>query len=299
MENTRFHLDPKIRKYILAVLLLLIAVLSLTVVGNWATSPDRQAGTIRALDEKKEDVLELTAASTATSVAISMLPGDAATPIAEQLADLSKYFLLILCAIYFEKYLVTITGFVTFRVLIPIAMLLFVYYVFRGKPSTKRLASRITAFGLVLFLVIPTSVWVTGMIERTYESSIQSTIESAENAADELEGDAKEPDGASGESGKAEEETQEETGIFEKLKDLPASIAGSASSAISSVTEISADKITELEELLNHFIESVAVMIITSCVIPILVLVFFVCIVRILLEGKLTVPPAIRGRMLA
>ena len=299
MENTRFHLDPKIRKYILAVLLLLIAVLSLTVVGNWATSPDRQAGTIRALDEKKEDVLELTAASTATSVAISMLPGDAATPIAEQLADLSKYFLLILCAIYFEKYLVTITGFVTFRILIPVAMLLFVYYVFRGKPSTKRLASRITAFGLVLFLVIPTSVWVTGMIERTYESSIQSTIESAENAADELEGDAKEPDGASDESGKAEEETQEETGIFEKLKDLPASIAGSASSAISSVTEISADKITELEELLNHFIESVAVMIITSCVIPILVLVFFVCIVRILLEGKLTVPPAIRGRMLA
>ena len=299
MENTRFHLDPKIRKYILAVLLLLIAVLSLTVVGNWATSPDRQAGTIRALDEKKEDVLELTAASTATSVAISMLPGDAATPIAEQLADLSKYFLLILCAIYFEKYLVTITGFVTFRILIPVAMLLFVYYVFRGKPSTKRLASRITAFGLVLFLVIPTSVWVTGMIERTYESSIQSTIESAENAAEELEGDAKEPDGASDESGKAEEETQEETGIFEKLKDLPASIAGSASSAISSVTEISADKITELEELLNHFIESVAVMIITSCVIPILVLVFFVCIVRILLEGKLTVPPAIRGRMLA
>ena len=64
-------------------------------------------------------MLELTAASTAASAAITLLPGDTATPIAEKLADLSGYFLIVLCAIFLEKYLLTITSYVSFTILIP------------------------------------------------------------------------------------------------------------------------------------------------------------------------------------
>ena len=63
-------------------------------------------------------------ASTAASAAITLLPGDAATPIAEKLADISGYFLLALCAIYLEKYLLTVTAYATFRLLVPAACLL-------------------------------------------------------------------------------------------------------------------------------------------------------------------------------
>lgn len=66
-------------------------------------------------------MLELTAASTAASAAITLLPGDTATPIAEKLADLSGYFLIVLCAIFLEKYLLTITSYVSFTILIPAA----------------------------------------------------------------------------------------------------------------------------------------------------------------------------------
>ena len=38
--------------------------------------------------------------------------------------DLSGYFVVVLCAIFLEKYLVTITGFAAFKVLIPIACVL-------------------------------------------------------------------------------------------------------------------------------------------------------------------------------
>ena len=94
---------------ILAVLLVLAAFFSVFVVSKFAVSPQVHANTIAALEEKQSTVLELTAASTAASAAITLLPGDAATPIAEKLADLSSGFLVVLCAIYLEKYLLTIT----------------------------------------------------------------------------------------------------------------------------------------------------------------------------------------------
>ena len=101
--------------------LFVFAIISFAVIAPFASSVDSYEGTISALDEKKDNVLKLTAASTATSVAITFIPGDAATPIAEKLADLSSYFLIVLCAIYLEKYLLTITGFVAFKILIPVS----------------------------------------------------------------------------------------------------------------------------------------------------------------------------------
>ena len=98
------------QKCITAVILLLVAILSITVIGKYASSPENHQKTIASLDEKKQTVMELTAASTVTSALITLLPGDTATPIAEKMADVSGYLLVVLCAIYLEKYLVTITS---------------------------------------------------------------------------------------------------------------------------------------------------------------------------------------------
>lgn len=84
-----------------------------------AASAETHAASLTALEEKQSTVLELAAASTAASAAITLLPGDAATPIAEKLADISGYFLLALCAIYLEKYLLTVTAYAAFRLLVP------------------------------------------------------------------------------------------------------------------------------------------------------------------------------------
>ena len=104
------------KKAALAALLVLAALLSIFVVGKRASDPAYHQSSIDALEEKQETVLELTAASTAASAAITLLPGDTATPIAEKLADLSGYFLIVLCAIFLEKYLLTITSCVSFTI---------------------------------------------------------------------------------------------------------------------------------------------------------------------------------------
>ena len=112
------------KKAVKAVLPIIAALLSVLFVARYAASPAFHGKSIEALDNKKTTVMELTAASTAASAAITLLPGDAATPIAEKLADLSGYFLIVLCAILLEKYLLTVTGFAAFGILVPASCVL-------------------------------------------------------------------------------------------------------------------------------------------------------------------------------
>ena len=72
------------KKCILLATWLLIGILSFTVVGKYAAAPEFHQATITSLDEKKNTVLELTMAATATSAVITLLPGDIGTPIAER-----------------------------------------------------------------------------------------------------------------------------------------------------------------------------------------------------------------------
>ena len=274
-------INPKTLRIIQTVLLILVAVLSLTVIGGWASNAEKQAGTIQALDEKKETVLELAAAAAATSITITLLPGDAATPIADQLAELTNYFLLILCAIYLEKYMVTITGVVAFRFLIPIACALLIAYLYTKKPALKRLSLRIIVFAMILFFVIPCSVWVTTMIDRTYEASIQTTINAATSANSEIAGETEENTAT---PPSADEE--EEKGFLDSIQNLPDTIKEFASDAASSVTQFTAKKTEELKNVLHRFIEAIAVMIITSCVIPVIVLVIFIFLGRTILNSE-------------
>ena len=51
------------QKCITAAVLLLVAILSITVVGKYASAPENHQKTIASLDEKKQTVMELTAAA--------------------------------------------------------------------------------------------------------------------------------------------------------------------------------------------------------------------------------------------
>ena len=133
-----FTLDKK--KCIYIVIWLLIGLLSFTVLGKYASAPESHQATIASLDEKKATVLELTAATTATSALITLLPGDIGTPIAEKVADLSGYLLIVLCAVFLEKYLVTITGYAAFKIFIPAACVLYAANMMVRNRSVDKLA---------------------------------------------------------------------------------------------------------------------------------------------------------------
>lgn len=244
---------------------IIAALLSVFVLARYATSTDFHAKTIESLDDKKSTVMELTAASTAASTAITLLPGDTATPIAEKLADLSSYFLVVLCAIYLEKYLLTITGYLAFVVLIPIGCLLLFIHVFHKNDAWKYFAKKLILFGLAIVLVIPSSIKVSDMIEKTYHSSIEKMIESAKQTTEEVK-----------QSAEVDMKNTETEGIL--------------SGFISKVTNGVSDITQKIENVLNNFIEALAVMIVTSCIIPIVVLMLYVWLVRSILGIDINFP---------
>ncbi|MEI3183386.1 MAG: hypothetical protein V8S98_08690 [Lachnospiraceae bacterium] len=175
------------KKCTLFLTCLLIGILSFTVVGKYAAAPESHQATITSLDEKKNTVLELTMAATATSAVITLLPGDIGTPIAEKVADLSGYLLIVLCAIFLEKYLVTITGYAAFKIFIPAACVLFATNLFVSNRSLDRLARKLLVFGICIFLVVPSSVKISDLIEHTYQAQIEATLEEAKGTEQLLE----------------------------------------------------------------------------------------------------------------
>ncbi len=292
-------------KAITAIILLLIAVLSVTVVGKYASAPENHQKTIASLDEKKQTVMELTAASTVTSALITLLPGDTATPIAEKMADVSGYLLIVLCAIYLEKYLVTITGYVAFTYLIPIACGLWILNLIFENATVRKLAEKLAVFGIAIFLVVPASVKISDLIGDTYQAQIQETIDEAKNTQNVLENTGAESSTTGTETEKSTENTaktdtesatQDSTdGIFgygsnilDMAKDALSNAKETVTNAVENVAISSEELVEKVENSLNHFIEAVAVMIITSCVIPMLVLLLFFWMVKIVLDVDLS-----------
>lgn len=294
------------QKCITAAVLLLVAILSITVVGKYVSAPENHQKTIASLDEKKQTVMELTAASTVTSALITLLPGDTATPIAEKMADVSGYLLVVLCAIYLEKYLVTITGYVAFTYLIPIACGLWIFNLIFANATVRKLAAKLAVFGLAISLVVPASVKISDLIGDTYQAQIEATIEDAKNTQNILENSGVVDDDtnatettvigtteASGTvTGNVQEKDNNNSGsasnIFDWAKDAISGAKDSVANVVENVKISTEELVQKVENSLNHFIEAVAVMIITSCVIPMLVLLLFFWMVKIVLDVDLS-----------
>ncbi len=295
-----------ITKCIIAILLIIIGAVSFASVSKYASKPENHKATIESLDDKKETVLELTAATTATSALITLLPGDTATPIAEKMADLSTYLLVVLCAVFLEKYLVTITGYAAFRYLIPAACVLFLINLAVNNETIRKLASKLLIFGLAIFVVVPASVKMSDLIENTYRAQIESAMEEAKETQD-IVGDVSDRESTTEAASdtqsdrkeqSANNDTTSDSGVFgflDKAKDAISDAKDSVNDAVSNVAISSEELVKKVENTLNRFIEAVAVMIITSCIIPMLVLVFFFWLIKILLEVDVTKNKLVNG----
>ena len=260
-------MNKTLSKVLRTLIPLLVAAASVFVIAGYAASPQFHASTISSLDQKTGTVLELTAASAAASAAITLLPGDTATPIADKLAELSSYFLIVISAIYLEKYLTTITGYAAFVILIPAACILLSINVFARKEMIRRIAWKLTVFGLAVALVIPASVRVSDLIDETYSASIQSTINAAIQSTDHIavEEGAEEAAAAEG-----------STGIREFISGVKETITGTGDN---------------IKRVLNNFVNALAVMLVTSCLIPILVMMFFIWVTKILIGSDVALVP--------
>lgn len=278
MDKKRIK-ENHIFRIVMIVLCIVIALVSNIVLSKNYSSPEYTVNkkTITYLDEKKTTALELCAGATALSAAITLIPGDTGTPIAEKLTDLSGYFLIVVSAIYLEKYLLTILGALTFQWLIPAAMIAIALYFGIRRDFFWKLGVKILIFGLAVYAVIPVSVHVSQLIYNTYQESIDTTLAETENLISQTEGNAQ--------SSTESDQNSGDEGFFAGLVDKAKDTIEQAKDTASIATE-------QFKYMLNKFIDGLAVLIVTTCLIPILVMVFFVWIVKMILGTAITQPAA-------
>lgn len=278
MDKKRIK-ENHIFRIVMIVLCIVIALVSNIVLSKNYSSPEYTVNkkTITYLDEKKTTALELCAGATALSAAITLIPGDTGTPIAEKLTDLSGYFLIVVSAIYLEKYLLTILGALTFRWLIPAAMIAIALYFGIRRDFFWKLGVKILIFGLAVYAVIPVSVHVSQLIYNTYQESIDTTLAETENLISQTEGNAQ--------SSTESDQNSGDEGFFAGLVDKAKDTIEQAKDTASIATE-------QFKYMLNKFIDGLAVLIVTTCLIPILVMVFFMWIVKMILGTAITQPAA-------
>lgn len=262
------------------IVLLIVAAL----VSEFALRPhfeqvETWGSTIEVIDAKKSNVLALTTSSLALSAAITAIPDDAGTPVAEQLSQLAGNLGIVLAVLYLEKYLLTILSFLSFGVLIPIVCVLFAISLgIHGRLSTSRvlrvLGMRVLIVAAITITVVPASVWVTQRVDETYQVSI---------AQEEAKAKAKAEEKAAKESKSKSEQKQENKSFLDQLVDGAAQLGSALSSGVQSLTDSVITQATNL-------IEGAIVMIVTSCLIPLLVLAAFLWMGHALLGIDVSAP---------
>ncbi|MBO4458860.1 MAG: hypothetical protein J5802_14235 [Butyrivibrio sp.] len=242
-----------LKKLTIIVVLLLVAVISFTKIAPMAANPANHKHAIEQTDSKISTVMKLSGGAAAASATLSLLPGDLCTPISEQLAELASYFLLILSALYLEKFMITLTGYVAFSVLIPIACVLLCGAIIFKRKSLSDIATKIGIFGLIIFFIVPSSIWLSDKVYQTQAAKVESTIQEYDEL--EIEGDS-------------------DSNIF------------------SDFTTITTETIERLSNFLKNLLESLAVMIVTACIIPILVFVLLIWLLKTIFSSStLTLDP--------
>ena len=260
------------------VALVVLALLSGFVVRPHFADTKTWDSTIEVIDQKKGNVLALTTSCVALSAGITALPGDTGTPVAEQLAQLSGNLGIVLAVLYLEKYLLTILWSVGLGILIPIALVLFAISLgIHGRWSTstviRRVATRVLVVAIIGMVLVPASVWVSQKVDETYRVSIEQAQQKAADAAD----------SDSSKASKKKTESTESKNVLEQLADGASGLVTSVTSGAKQITDEIVQQVTDL-------IEGVIVMIVTSCVIPLLVLAAFLWLGHVLLGIDISGP---------
>ena len=226
------------------LILVLIGVFSFFVVTSWLPDRDFIQDSLESVEESSNTVMKFSAATLSTSLAISALPDDFATPLADSLADMNIYFIAILVMLHFEQLLIRYGVKLAFAIAIPAACGIGILSILLKKDLLKGIAARVAVLGLAVALVVPCSTHITNYIAADLTAYVENTIADTEDGGDKLN--------------EAMEGGTEEQTMFEKLSDL-------FQTAINDMSNL----MTHFQNTIRKCMNSIAILILTNCLMPI------------------------------
>lgn len=249
---------------------ILIIVISICVCSVKVPKLEYMTSSIEKLDESRDRVMRFSAATLTASTAISLLPNDWANPLANSLADMNKYFVFIFAVIFLEK-LIVIEGIeISFIYVIPVACALYILFVLFQKEKMKEWAIKLGILGISMICVIPFSIHFTEKISKDYMAYIETTIEEANAGAEKIY--------------EVKSENEDEESFLDKVSDV-------FITAFQGITDL----FTYFNNMIKRCINSIAIMLVITFVLPMLILVFFKWLLKELFSLNLNISiPQIR-----
>lgn len=258
-----------ITKLIAIAVLIALALTSIFVLSDIATDAANYQHTIEAIDDKKATVMAFTATAATASTAIAAIPGDASTPIANQIMEISEYLFIVVCFLVLEKSLLTVMGYFSCNILIPAACILLIIDQLAQKNWMKVLAAKLAIFAAAIVLIIPLSVEISDMIYDVNQSTVEQISAVVEEST------PTEP------TEEAAAEDEEEKSWWESLGET---VSDSWNSAVENVENAVENTGEAAEDVLNKFIDAIALFIIAYCAIPVIVVLVVVWLIKFLFQ---------------
>ena len=218
---------------------------------------DTYGSLTETLDDKREQVIGLSATLAGLSVVVAAVPGDSTTPIADNIANLSSYLVIVLGALMLEKFLLPIMAIISWRILIPIGVFLLGCFIMSKKSVLCEWAIRCLVIGFMVFAIIPAGIKVGDVIDNSFNLS---------NSIDQIKLDFEEIDS------EAEAAEDDETEAEDDDKNFAEKIIDAGGEFISGIVDAGSRMFKKAKAIVGEALEVIAAYIVSTCVIPIGVL---------------------------
>lgn len=248
-----------------------LALISIFLLAKIAVSPELIGPMKDSLDSQQSSALVMAGSASGLSIVLAAVPTDATTPVANQLANLSSFFIISVAAIILQKALITVVGPISFGYLLPLACGLGIAYLIFKKEALRIVAIKVAMFGLIIFAAIPTSIAVAGGINDSYANSIEEATAAAASTTEKAEALTAPDEDPSGASGNVLDQAKD------ALDGAVQSVTGAFSGGLTAVEDIKEEAVASL----NSFMERTALLIVTTCVIPVLTILTFAWLVKL------------------
>lgn len=237
--------SEKLITWIQVLALLLVGAISLFILADKLPEHSFITESMECVEENRETVMKMSAATLSASLAISAFPDDFATPLAESLTDMNVYFIGLLIILFLEKILLKSGIELAFAIMIPVACLLGAASIVLGKDLLKGLAVRVLVLAIAISAVVPASTYATKWVAAELLTYVDDTIVETADGADKIN--------------EAMEGSEDEKTIFEKLSDL-------FQTAVNGVSDL----MLHLQNTIRRCMNSIAILIVTNFVMPLL-----------------------------
>ena len=237
-------------KLIKILFITFIMVFSFTVLPHIVGESKYVQETITHLEESQNKIMKFSGTTISTSVALSALPDDFASPLAGTIADMNTYFIFMFAVIFVEKLIVIIGSKISLMYLIPFACILYIASLLTTREIFKTFATKLLILGISLVVVIPFSTHFTETVCKDYLTYVDETIA--------------ETDAGTSKINEVMSSTDENKTFFEKISDA-------FKTAIQDVTDL----LAYFKNVVKKCVNSIAIMLVTTFVLPFLILLLF------------------------